>query len=76
LAEYYLIALSEPDIKTIRRILRIIDKHDIEVLNVVITVRIRNNPRDTGVLGGLTNVNENIYLLKGVLPLPMKQSKS
>lgn len=71
--EYYLIALTEPDLRAIRRILRTIEKHsDMSIENIVITIRLRNNPRATGALGGLMNVSDNIILLRGVIPLPSK----
>lgn len=69
--EYYLIALTEPDIRAIRRILRILEKNNIIIENIFISFRINvKDPSVTGALGGLTNLNENIILLKGYIPLP------
>lgn len=71
MAEYYLIALTEPDRKSLSRILKLLQRDGINIVNIVITVEIRRWDKSTqGLLGAIRYIEPNTVLLKGILPLP------
>ncbi len=69
--EYYLIALTDPDRRSLAKILKLLQRDGVSIVNIVITVEIRKwNKRTQGLLGAIRTVEPDTILLKGVLPLP------
>lgn len=69
--EYYLIALTDPDRKSLSRILKLLQRDGISIVNIVITVEIKRWDKSTqGLLGAIRLIEPSTILLKGILPLP------
>lgn len=64
---YYIIVIT--DVSRVYRILRILQKNEVKIHAVAISVSIMNNSKSTGVLGAIRKL-DGTSLLRGYLPLP------
>lgn len=64
---YYIIVIT--DVSRVYRILRILQKNEVKIHAVAISVSIMNNSKSTGVLGAIRKLG-GTSLLRGYLPLP------
>ncbi|GEM_PF-4828566 len=70
--ENYVIILDRTDARTIRRIINKLLKHDITIQKIIIAIKVKNSPSNTGVLGGVRNIDPgHVFVERGILILPL-----